>query len=244
VPITHNRFRVLRAKVDSATIDDFIRTAYRTQKVSRNYTRDDIHREVSKVTARAWGAVQGELDKHIQTNYVRKYLRYTELLDAVERGLHETVKNYVLASWYNHWTTVVIEDMLAEQPQVVPTVKNVKETDLFWLDQPWDLKHTNLPREWFKDGHTVEEAIANPVLAEEYLYRLQGAQRFGANNRLFLIMADTKRPEETWKLKRDFHLIAKSVQEFFDATTEFDEVSFVFDKKPYLAHAKILFIRK
>lgn len=235
---------LLRAQVAQTVIDDFIRSTYRQAKMQRGYTHDDIHREVSRVEAHVWGTVQGELDRHIQTNYVRKFYRYDELLKAVTQNLQQTVTNYVLATWYNHWTTVVIEDIIAEHPAVIPTIKKVKETDLFWLGQPWDLKHTNLPREWFKDGYTLEDAMKNPVMAEEYLYRLQGAQRFGANNRLFLIMADSKRPDETWKLKRDFRVIAKAVKEFFDTTTTFDEVSFVYNKKPYVAHSKILFIMK
>lgn len=236
--------RLLRAQVSQTVIDDFIRSTYRQVKMQRGYTHDDIQREVSRVETHVWGAVQGELDRHIQANYVRRFYHYDELLKAVTQNLQPTVTNYVLATWYNHWTTVVIEDIIAEHPAVVPTIKKVKETDLFWLGQPWDLKHTNLPREWFKDGYTLEDAVKNPVMAEEYLYRLQGAQRFGANNRLFLIMVDSEHPAETWKLKRDFHGIAKAVKKFFDATVTFDEVSFVYDKKPYIAHSKILLIVK
>ena len=235
---------LLRSQIAQPTIDNFIRMAYREAKSRRPYTGDDLRHEVSKVERHTWGTIQGELDQHIQTHYVRRLFRYEDLLQAVERDLRETVANYALSTWYNFWTTVIVEDIIAEHPVIVPTVKKVKDTDLFWLGQPWDLKHTNLPREWFKDGYTIADAMEKPVMAEEYLYRLQGEQRFGANNRLFLIMADSKHPEETWKLKRDFRRIADAVDEFFDTTKAFDEVSFVYKGKPYIAHSKILFVVK
>lgn len=106
------------------------------------------------------------------------------------------------------------------------------------------MKNTNLPSEWFKDGYTIEDAIKNPVEAEKYLYQLQGAQRFGANNRLFLIIADTKKPAESWKFKRDFDLLERAISKFFSQVTSFDTVNFIYQKNPYVAHSKILFIVK
>lgn len=53
------------------------------------------------------------------------------------------------------------------------------------------------------------------VEVEKYLYELQGAQRFGDNNRVFLIITDTKNPEKSWELKRNFSLaIKKPIQRF------------------------------
>jgi len=86
--------------------------------------------------------------------------------------------------------------------------------------------------------------MKNPVAAAKYLYELQGPERFGANNRLFLIIGDTKNPKATWKLKRDFSLIKKSIDDFFSKVTTFDTVNFVYNKKPYVAHSKMLFIVK
>ena len=138
----------------------------------------------------------------------------------------------------------MIEVMIAQHTNVVPTVKKVKDTDLFWIGQPWDLKITNLPREWFEDGYSLSDAIKYPIKAEEYLYRLQGAQRFGANNRLFLIIADISHPDETWKLKRNFIFLQQTINSFFNEVANPDEVSFVYGYQPYVAHAKILFAVK
>jgi hypothetical protein len=238
--------RILDSRISERSVDSHIRTSYRgkrhEERENLGITQEVIKRELNKVDSHVWGVVQGELDAHIQTNYVRKYHLFDELVSAVERTLYGSVKSYVLCTWYNYWSTVVIEDLIAEHPNVVPTVKKVKDTDLFWLNQPWDLKITNLPREWFKDGHTISDAIENPVSAAEYLYRLQGAQRFGANNRLFLIIADLQQPEDTWKLKRNFSFLEQSITHFFDKEKGFDEVTFVYNNKPYVAYSKILFV--
>lgn len=240
--------RLFSSRVPEITIDRYIREEYKKIRKrewdSKNMTRQGIRKELDRVESHIWGMVQGELDAHIQKNYVRNYFILKELLTAVRKDLSSEVESYVLCTWYNHWTTVVIEDIIAQHPNVVPTIKKVKDTDIFWLGQPWDVKNTNLPSEWFQDGYTLEDAIRNPVEAEKYLYELQGRQRFGANNRLFLIIADIKNPDESWKLKKDFILLEKAVNKFFSEVTSFDTVSFIYDKKPYVAHSKILFITK
>jgi len=40
-----------------------------------------------------------------------------------------------------------------------------------------------------------------------WLYENQGAQRFGADNRLFVVLLDKKDIERSWELKRDFELV-------------------------------------
>jgi hypothetical protein len=240
--------RLFSGRVPEITIDRYIREEYEKARKrewnSKSMTRQGIKRELNRVESHIWGMVQGELDAHIQKNYVRNYFRLKELLSAVRKDLSLEVESYVLCTWYNHWTTVVIEDIIAQHPNIVPTIKKVKDTDIFWLGQPWDVKNTNLPSDWFQDGYTIEDAVRNPVEAERYLYELQGRQRFGANNRLFLIIADIKNPDESWKLKRDFSLLEKAINRFFSEVNSFDTVNFIYDKKPYVAHSKILFITK
>ena len=41
---------------------------------------------------------------------------------------------------------------------------------MIWNEQPVDIKVTNLPKEWFKDNKTIDDAIKDPVLAAKYLY--------------------------------------------------------------------------
>lgn len=79
-----------------------------------------------------------------------------------------------------------------------------------------------------------------------WLYENQGAQRFGAGNRLFVIVHDTKKPEDSWKIKRDINFIKQNIDRFFEQETisEEDEIVFNFQRTSYTAITKILFIVK
>ena len=76
------------------------------------------------------------------------------------------------------------------------------------------------------------------------MYENQGAQRFGADNRLFVVLLDTEKPEESWKLKRNFDLVFSKIDNFFnkERVTTADEVVFSFAKKTYTTVSKILLI--
>lgn len=205
-------------------------------------THTAIVDELNKVDSHIWGMVQGAVDAHIQSNYVRKFFRFDDVVSAIRNSLYTSIESYTLCTWYNHWSTVFLEDLICLNKNVVPIIKKIKGVDIIWNEQPVDIKVTNLPKEWFKDGKTIDDAINNPVSACEYLYTLQGAQRFGDDNRLFVIIYDRKNPESSWQIKRNYSLIKRSVDDFFGRDLPLDPVHFHFGKNQYLAHAKAMFI--
>ncbi|RLC48300.1 MAG: hypothetical protein DRH57_02420, partial [Candidatus Cloacimonadota bacterium] len=86
----------------------------------------------------------------------------------------------------------------------------------------------------------------NPKDLIIWLYENQGEQRFGADNRLFVILFDRQNPENSWKIKRDVALIQSRITEFFnnEKVTNNDEVVFKFKRNTYTAISKLLFITK
>ena len=224
-------------------IDSFIKTKYQAQVKERQKLISDseLVKEVQKVTDFNWGVVQGQLDQKIQAEYVRKFFRYQDLISGVKSKLHDDVTSYVIATWYNHWTTVLIEDHIGLHPKIVPTLKNNFGVDIFFGGQPFDLKTTYLPR-----GYPIDEAIKNPRQLAIWMYENQGAQRFGADNRLFVILADKNKLDQSWKLKRDFDFVFGKIDQFFnDATVSpKDELVFTFKKKTYTTISKVLIITK
>ena len=68
------------------------------------------------------------------------------------------------------------------------------------------------------------------------MYENQGTQRFGSDNRLFVVLMDKDNPERSWELKRDFNLVFQKIDNFFDKETvsEKDEIVFTFGKKHIL----------
>jgi len=143
--------------------------------------------------------------------------------------------------WFNHWTTVLIEEHISTHPRVIPTIKNIKGIDIFFAGQPFDLKVTLLLREY-----DTAEAIKDPIKLAVWIYENQGAQRFGADNRLFVVLFDESDKEKSWKLKRDFDLVFQRIDEFLNKETvsEKDEIVFTFRRKTYTTVAKVLLITK
>lgn len=103
------------------------------------------------------------------------------------------------------------------------------------------MKVTYVPREY-----DPLKAVENPRELAIWMYAHQGAQRFGADNRMFVVLLDKEHPERSWELKRDFGLVFKKIDEFLysETVSERDEVTFSFRKKEYNAIAKILMITK
>jgi len=224
-------------------IDEFIKRKYRELVKERQslISDDDLKSELLKVKDFRWGVVQGQLDQKIQTEYVRRFVRYEDLLQGVKNKLHDDITHYVIATWYNHWTTVLIEDYISQHPRVIPTLKNNFGIDIFFDNQPFDLKITYLPKDF-----TLEQALKDPKGLITWLYENQGAQRFGADNRLFVVLASKDNLEESWKLKRDFDFVFSEIDKFFDqeSVSTKDEIIFSFKKKTYTTISKILIITK
>ncbi|MEK7579759.1 MAG: hypothetical protein AAB469_01030 [Patescibacteria group bacterium] len=224
-------------------VDFFIKRKYQSQVEERQklISNNELIKEVGKVTNFNWGVVQGQLDQKIQAEYVRKFFRYKELINGVKSKLFNDITSYVIATWYNHWTTILIEDHISLHPKVVPTLKNKFGIDIFFDGQPFDLKTTYLPR-----GYSIEEAIRNPQELAIWMYENQGAQRFGSDNRFFVILADKKNLDQSWKLKRDFKFVFGKIDRFFNEAkvSAKDELVFTFKGKSYTTISKILIITK
>ncbi len=224
-------------------IDGFIKEKYKNQVEERQklISDDNLRQELMKVREFRWGVVQGQLDQKIQAEYVRRFVRYEDLISGVKSKLHDDITHYVIATWYNHWTTVLIEDHISQHSKIIPTLKNNFGVDIFFDSQPFDLKITYLPKDFI-----LEEVLRNPKGLIVWLYENQGAQRFGADNRFFVVLASKNNLEESWKLKRDFDFVFNEIDKFFDSASVStkDEIIFSFKKKIYTTISKILIITK
>lgn len=242
-----NGTEIIKCLIDLRNIDDaldkFMKNQYNERIKERKelISDEDLIKELHKVKDFSWGVVQGQLDQKIQTEYVRRIFRYDDLINGVKVKLHDDVTSYVICTWYNHWTTVLIEEHISRHPKVIPTLKNIKGIDIFVDNQPFDLKTTYLPRDY-----DAKDAVGNPKNLAVWMYENQGAQRFGADNRLFVVLLDTKNPQDSWKLKRDFDLVFSKTDEFFnkEKVATADEVVFSFARKTYTAVSKVLLITR
>lgn len=92
----------------------------------------------------------------------------------------------------------------------------------------------------------IEDAQNNPVELMTWLYALQGEMRFGAENRLFVILADSADMNQSWKMKRAFSLIEPKVQSYLDGFTNesLKKIDFTFKKQNFTSLADVIFVVK
>ena len=92
----------------------------------------------------------------------------------------------------------------------------------------------------------IKDAQNNPVELMTWLYAHQGEMRFGAENRLFVILADSTDMSQSWKMKRAFSLIEPKVKSYLDSFTSHSlkKIDFAFKKQNYSSLADVIFVVK
>lgn len=84
------------------------------------------------------------------SRYVKVQKSYDILVSKFATEIGAAVQGYVLNSWYNHWSSILIEHIFKAHPEVLPTVGQIKHLDFFIRNIPFDLKVTYLPAEYIK----------------------------------------------------------------------------------------------
>lgn len=107
--------------------------------------------ELYKLKNFDWGGdYKNSLDKYLVSHYVKVLKSYDTLVSKFETEIQVAVQGYVLNSWYNHWSSILIEHIFKSHPTVLPTVGQIKSVDFFINNVPLDLKVTYLPAEYIK----------------------------------------------------------------------------------------------
>jgi hypothetical protein len=132
-------------------LDDFIKSENCKQVEALNTTH--LVSELYKLKNFDWGGdYQNSLDKYLVSRYVKiQNPSYENLLSKFETEISVAVQGYVLNSWYNHWSSILIEHIFKSHTEVLPTVGQIKSVDFFINDVPFDLKVTYLPAEYIKN---------------------------------------------------------------------------------------------
>jgi hypothetical protein len=131
-------------------LDNFIKSENAKQVGALNTAQ--LVSELYKLKNFDWGGdYQNSLDKYLVSRYVKvQNPSYENLLSKFETEISVAVQGYVLNSWYNHWSSILIEHIFKSHTAVLPTVGQIKSVDFFINDVPFDLKVTYLPAEYIK----------------------------------------------------------------------------------------------
>ncbi len=273
---------------------------YKEMGVDENKVRTALR----KINAYEWGGDHNNsLDQYLVKRYVKDISDYDTLQKkAIE--IQANAWNFVQTSWYNNWTSYLIESIFKKHERVLSAIGEIKGVDFFIDNYPIDLKVTYFPNEfmekklkdkignkelaWLKKeakkvkispdknlsdaeqltflkeelenhGHSniievltkhkqeiIDKACKHPEELMEWLYENQSARLFGAENRLFLVLVDTKDMKQSWKMKRAFTLIEPTVKNYLDSFNahSLKEIKFTFNQKNYTSRSDIIFITK
>lgn len=129
-------------------IIDFIKEYYFLERRERILNQDYLIDQLSRLQVFDWGGSFGNsLEKNIVNNYVKKIQSYDKINEEIESSLLLSLRGYTLNSWYNHWTSILIEDIFKDHSRVIPTIGLIKKVDFFIDCIPFDLKVTYFPEE-------------------------------------------------------------------------------------------------
>ncbi len=138
-------------------IEKCIRDTYAVERAIRKEKEVALISELYKLNIFDWGGLhQNSLEKTIIDNYVKKITSFNQINAKIDNELHVSLKGYVLCSWYNHWTSIVIEDIFKDNVTVLPAVGLIKKIDFFINHIPFDLKVTYFPEGFISERRKAD----------------------------------------------------------------------------------------
>tara|TARA_Y100000996_G_C22550993_1_gene653703 strand:- start:183 stop:1292 length:1110 start_codon:yes stop_codon:yes gene_type:complete len=138
--------------VDESKINDFINEKYKEEAQSIDNNTEYIVDQLNRLNDFDWGGSFGNsLEKNIVNNYVKKIQSFDQITEKINEDLLFSLKGYTMNSWYNHWTSILIENIFKNHNSVLPTVGLIKKIDFFINDIPFDLKVTYFPEQLLKE---------------------------------------------------------------------------------------------
>jgi hypothetical protein len=138
---------LFKSNISLETIHDSINQIYEGQREERRINEQDLLAELYKLRVFDWGGIhQNDINKYLVDNYIKKITNYDNLIEKVKNEILHSLKGFVLCSWYNNWTSIIIEDIFKDHERVLPTVGLIKQVDFFIDDIPFDLKVTYVPK--------------------------------------------------------------------------------------------------
>jgi hypothetical protein len=183
--------------IKDADIDAIARSIYAAESAERVKKEPELVSELYKLQAFDWGGLhQNSLEKTIVDNYVKKVTNFDNLNKKIDNELLASMRGYVLCSWYNHWTSIIIEDVFRDHATVLPAVGKVKKVDFFVQNVPFDLKVTSLPEGFLKDRRKADNLKPELTL-------LKGAART-AKIKFDKELSDAQLLEDLWKKSKTF----------------------------------------
>ena len=146
-------------------LDNFMRQCQKRENAVIDRSFETIRSNLYGMAQFHWGGgFRNSLDKAIVSRYVKteSIIPFERLEGICDGELREMSRGYLLNSWYNYWSSVLIENLFRRTPGVLPAPGKIKNVDFFVDDFPFDLKVTYLPKEYAASVRK-QQVLADPM---------------------------------------------------------------------------------
>lgn len=110
-------------------LDDYLKVKSHNWYDAMGIDETKLKADLYKVQHYVWGGDQNNsLDKHLVSRYVKVISNYDDLLSK-QTEIASNAWNYVQTSWYNNWTSYLIESLFKRHEKVVSAVGEIKSVD-------------------------------------------------------------------------------------------------------------------
>lgn len=138
---------------DMKCINNFLLDRNNEWYVSKGVDENKLKTELIKIKSISQG---GGVDNSLDQTFVRLYVKQIsdyQILCSHQAEIAATSWNFVQTSWYNNWTSFLIESLFKNKnyKNILPAVGETKSVDFFIDDMPFDLKVTYLPGDYLEN---------------------------------------------------------------------------------------------
>lgn len=167
-------FSIMESIEDSMTmLDTFLKDKNNEWYDNMGVDVDKLKSGLRRITTYEWGGDQeNSLDQYLVRRYIKVISDYDVLLSKAN-AIADNAWKFVQTSWYNNWTSYIIESFFKQHAKVISAVGEIKSVDFFIDNYPIDLKVT-----YFPDGY-MQTMLKNELGNYETTWLKQKARKIG-----------------------------------------------------------------
>lgn len=126
-------------------LDTYLRDRNNEWYHTMGVDEDKLKSGLRQIVNYEWGGDQeNSLDQYLVRRYI-KVISDFDILRSKADAIAANTWNFVQTSWYNNWTSYLIESIFKKHNRVLSAVGEIKSVDFFIDNNPIDLKVTYFP---------------------------------------------------------------------------------------------------
>lgn len=143
-------------------LDTYLRDRNNEWYHTKGVDEEKLKSGLRQINSYEWGGDQeNSLDQYLVRRYIKEISDFDELCSKADLIAANAWK-FVQTSWYNNWTSYLIESIFKKHSRVLSAVGEIKSVDFFIENFPIDLKVTYFPSAYMQGK--LKEVLGNTEL--------------------------------------------------------------------------------